>query len=353
MKNTIEKKFTDKDIKKFISPIIHSFNEEIKLYVQFSGRKIIDLNDIDAINEDNVLARSKGINHSDILAIEEDFKKGIRYNEPVPVLIYNKKTKKYQPLSCYHRLQAFKNLKYINYIFDVYELTTDDPIKCEATKIRLMNILNSTPPAPKKTTDNESLISTVDRLIELNVIKRDEVSVKKELKIQSPRITKERLEKLIKNICNRFDIPQKRINYTESDLKNFLDKNNEKYTIGGQYDKKRRCYGYNAPSGYVQQRMMFAFAKYNKTGKTSTILLHTEKLKNKKTVEEGREDMINEVNQFYETLDSVYEYKLKTGKYPVKFPAFFPSNTETESKQIKNCEFIKINPKKIYTKKIA
>lgn len=353
MKNTIEKKFTDKDIKKFTSPIIHSFNEEIKPYVQFYGRKIIDLNDIDAINEDNVLARSKGINHSDILVLEEDFKKGIRYNEPLPVLIYNKKTKKYQPLSCYHRLQVFKNLKYINYIFDVYELTTDDLINCEATKIRLMNILNSTPPAPKKTTDNESLISTVDRLIELNVIKRDEVSVKKELKIQSPRITKERLEKLVKNICNRFDIPQKIINYTESDLKNFLDKSNTKYTIGGQYDKKRRCYGYNAPSNYEIQRILFALTKFYKTGKPSTILLHTEKIKNKITVEEAREAMLNSIKRFFETLDSVLEYKLKTGKYPVKFPAFFPSNTETESKQIKNCEFIKINPKKIYTKKIA
>jgi hypothetical protein len=63
--------------------------------------------------------------------------------------------------------------------------------------------------------------------------------------------------------------------------------------------------------------------------------------------------MCNNINHFYEVLDSVIKYKLKTGKYPVIFPAFFPSNTETESDQIKNCKFIKINSKKIIDKKLA
>lgn len=352
MKNIIEKQFNNDDIKKFTFKIIDTFADEIQPYVKFYGRIIVDIKDIFISSEDNVLARSKGVNYADILKVTEDFKAGIRYEEQLPVLLYNRIKKRFEPLSCYHRLEAFKNLNYKNYVFDVYEFTTIDTIICEATKLRLMNFLNSTPPAPRKTTDNESLISTIDKLIDLNVIERNEDSVTKELKIQSPRITKERLEKLVKNICNRFHIPQKIINYTESDLKNFLEKSETKYVIGGQYDKKRRCYGYNAPSGYEQQRILFAFSKYYKTRKPSTILLHTENIK-KKTVEEARKIQIKSVNVFFKILDSVFKYKLKTGKYPVKFPAFLPSNTETESDQIKNYKFIKINSKKIIDKKLA
>jgi hypothetical protein len=119
--------------------------------------------------------------------------------------------------------------------------------------------------------------------------------------------------------------------YTAEDVKEKVS--NEGYKIAGHYDPVRKKAGWAIKEGYEYEYVVNAIRKFNELGQESYFLLHTKAPTEGRDLNDKRESMVEEIARLETALESVIQYREKTGRFPWVVEGFLPQDNKSGETQ--------------------
>jgi hypothetical protein len=331
---------------KTLDPEKVTFTKIVSPGVRFKDRIIISLDDIHnpPLKKDNSV-RSAGKNVQHIQRLETSFTNGIDYSLMPPTVrehtsIESGHITKYSIVTGHHRFEALRNLGFIEWIFDIYEIPADGQYGYEDA-VRTFQ-LTENDHRPSYASTEADVVNTVVRLISHSskLVSPEEASIKNYVDSvcrnmhhnTRAKVVRDVVRKLAKNGCLVY---RDFLTYTAQDVQDFLAKNTD-YVCGGNFDFKRKKHGWSVLEGYEYEFMVNAAKKYHDTGVESYFTIHTKSPTEKFSVQDKRKKMVNQFAELENTLLSVFEYYEKHKKFPWNVEGALPQDmTANEEVYIK------------------
>jgi hypothetical protein len=320
---------------KTLDPSKVSFGSITSPGVKFKTRIIIKLDEIHIppLKKDNSV-RYSGKNTSHIQKLQGSFANGIDYSKMPPTVreftqIIDGKIKKYELITGNHRIEALRILGFTEWIFDIYEIACDNYGYEDA--IRTFQ-LKENDHAPSFANSEDDVVNTIVRLISHSskLVKPDEDSIREYVDDvcsnmhwgTKAKIVRNAVRKLIKSGCIVYrDV----ITYTAQDVDDFLT-NNTNYVCGGNFDFKRKKYGWSVLEGYEYEFLMNAAKRFSEKGIESYFTIHTKSPTETYDINDRRIKMVEQFKTLEGSLLKVFEYYTKNGKFPWHIEGALPQD---------------------------
>lgn len=330
---------------KTLDPLLVTFGQIISPGAKFKKRIVIKLDEIyvPPLKKDNSV-RTHGKNVSHIQRLQNSLKNGFDYSKMPPVArevsrIFDGKITKYELVAGGHRFEALRNLGFTEWIFDIYDIPCDD--YGYEDSIRTFQ-LKENDHAPSFANTEDDVVNTIVRLIahSSKLVQPNEDSIREYINEvcsnmhgnTKAKIVRDSVRQLLKNGCNVYrDV----ITYTAKDVEDFLSKNTD-YVCGGNFDFKRKKYGWSVLEGYEYEFLMNAARRYSEKGIESYFTIHTKSPTEAFDVNDRRQKMVQQFKSLEDSLVKVFEYYSKNGKFPWNIEGCLPQDiANKEEKYIK------------------
>ena len=315
--------------------------------VEYIDRRIVDFSKIHIPPMKYNPVRKKGKNYNNIQRLTESFRNGISYSEPPPIVrekvqLIDGHTYEYELIAGNHRLEALFSNNYSKWIFDVYAIVGNANCTYEDSLRTLQ--LDENDHSPHLETSEDDAVNIICRLLDHNskIVKPDADSIRDYLDAHCKNMHGNTKGKVISDIIrnqkknNGVLVYSDIVNYTAPDVDDFIDQKTD-YVTRGEFDKKRKSFGWSVLEGYEYEYVMNAARKYSETGSNSYFICHTKSPTEKYPLKEKREKMMNKFSKIETALLDVMSYYEKNKTFPWKVEGFLPQDVKSGEK-----DFIKV-----------
>jgi adenylate kinase family enzyme len=143
--------------------------------------------------------------------------------------------------------------------------------------------------------------------------------------------------KVIKNVIRLLKktgqkVQQDFVTYTAQDVIDFIKGENLDIVVGGNFDHKRKEFGWSVLEGYPHEFVLNAAKKYAETGSKSYFTFHTYRPLDNQTVEDKREKMRTHLSSVEESMVKAVEYYQKNGVFPWRVNGYLPQDVANKEK---------------------
>lgn len=330
---------------KSLDPSKILFGEIVSPGTKFLYRKVLKLNKIYSPSgtKSQNPTRSKGKSAQHIEKLKLSINSGIDYSEMPPVVMEKSRLEhgeitEYDLICGWHRMEALKQLGAEEWIFDVYEIPHGSEYGYEDAVRTLQLMENDHSPTFSSTEDD--VVNTIVRLIanKSKLVEPIEDSIRDYVNLvcknmhhgTKGKIVSDSVRKLITNGCQVYrDV----VTYTADDVREWMKKNTD-YVCGGEFDFKRKAYGWSVLEGYEYEFLVNAIKRYSDTGMNSYFTLHTKSPTEKFSVDDRRKKMKQQFSSLESDLLKVFEYYKKNKNFPWHIEGCLPQIVATEEKYI-------------------
>ena len=280
--------------------------------------------------------RKNGNNIVNVQKLTQSLARGIHYDKMPPIV--RKKSRivdghhyEYELICGNHRFAAFRNNDIKEWVFAIYELAQDG-YSFEDSIRTLQLIENDHDPALESS--DEDISNIVARLISHGsaLVTNDEYSIRDYVETYCRNKHWQTKAKIVRKAVRLSGAYQEVVTYTAKDAFRWLDTNTT-FTYAGNYDAKRRKYGWTVLEGYEYEYLVSAMKKYAETGRESYFVCHTKAPTEKNTLEDKREKMQDAFAELEDHLVQVFEFYKETGRFPWNLEGFMPQ----DHKNKENC----------------
>lgn len=312
--------------------------------VRSTTRIFVAIDDILVDPLDNTV-RYGGTDSSLVQDLKNDFLRGVRYTEFLPVIEKLPVSKKYDNdgkvkyyilRDGFNRVTALKELGVTHYWFDVVEFGYDG---VPAERARNDFALNSNYHAPSKSSSDKDIYNAVSNLVSEDLLEKDFMKIKDYIR-EICGVTPARSHNIASQVCANAGIAPSIYTWTNAQIKN---RETEYFGVmsGGAYDNEREQYGYTMLEDYEKDAVMNVINKYFEernnriTEGKSYVVAHTKLPTTEADLEERRFRVMEEYNRRIEGLIAVCDFYKENGTLPFELLGFLPqTRVENENAEI-------------------
>jgi hypothetical protein len=274
-------------------------------------------------------ARKKGKDAAHIQSLKVCFSHGIDYSQ-MPPIVYKKHQiidgvhYDYVLIAGWHRFEALQSLGYDKWIFGVYQLAQDG-YSFEESYVTLQNLENNH--KAQKDSSEEDISNSIGRLIShgSKLVTKDEASIRDYVEMVCSNKAWQTKAKIVRMAVRASGAHQDVVTYTADDAFKWIAKETD-FVVAGEFDNKRKKYGWTVLEGYEYEYVVSAAKKFAESGKGSYFVCHTKPPTEKKDVNDKREGMLKAFNQLDNALLEVFDYYKKNNKFPWNVEGFLPAD---------------------------
>jgi hypothetical protein len=296
---------------------------------KFDKYEVITLSKIyqPAPNENYTRKKGKDISH--VQSVKICLTPGIDYSI-MPPLVYKKHQiidgvhYDYVLVAGWHRMEALQSLGYDKWIFGVYQLAQDG-YSFEESYGTLQNLENNH--KAQKESSEEDISNSIGRLIThgSKLVTKDENSIRDYVNFVCSNKPWQTRSKIVRMAVRASGAHQDVVTYTADDAFKWIAKETD-FVVAGEFDNKRKKYGWTVLEGYEYEYVVSAAKKFAESGKESYFVCHTKPPTEKKNVTDKREGMMRSFNQLDNALLEVFDYYKENGKFPWSVEGFLPQD---------------------------
>jgi hypothetical protein len=262
---------------------------------------------------------------------------GIDYSKMPPV-VYKKsfikdgKHYKYILVAGNHRFEAFEQCDFKEWIFSVYEFGREG-YSFEESVYNFQLLENNH--GPQLESSEDDVVNMISRLIDRGsrLVNNEEDSIRAYVDDVCSNKHHQTKGSIVRRVIRQCGAYQDVVTYTAADTFKWLRENTD-YTYAGEYDKKRRKYGWTVLEGYEYEYVINATRKFAETGKESYFVCHTKPPTEKYGLDEKRLKMKEAFNSLEDSLVEVFNFYQETGRFPWNTEGYLPQNHLTKENDI-------------------
>jgi hypothetical protein len=136
--------------------------------------------------------------------------------------------------------------------------------------------------------------------------------------------------KAVKQVMAKLNTYRRIVTFTADDAFTWIQSNTN-YATAGEYDAKRKKYGWAVLEGYEYEQVFNAMRKFAETGKESYFICRTKAPTKKQDLNTKRQGIIKEFEYLEDCLLDTFKYYQEKGKFPWHAEAFIPQDTDLEN----------------------
>jgi hypothetical protein len=303
--------------------------------VQFDHYDVIPFDEIYVPPMTENFIRKKGKNPNNVEKLAQSFSRGIQYDKMPPVVrkhsqIIDGKHYKYELVCGNHRFEALTKVGVDRWIFGIYEFAVNG-VSYEDSIRTFQLIENDHSPALESS--DEDISNVISRLIDKgsDLVKNDEDSIRAYVEKYCKNKLWQTKAKIVRQAVRLAGAYQAVVTYTASDAFRWIDQNTD-YTVAGEYDSKRKKFGWTVLEGYEKEYVMSAAKKFAESGKPSYFVCHTKPPTEKNDLNDKRKNMMDSFEQIEQSLIEVFNFYEKNGKFPWRVEGFLPQDHKANEK---------------------
>ena len=328
-----------------LDPIKVTFSILASRGAKFISRQVIKLDDIyippikgDTFNS----ARRNGKSPFHVQSLANSLQQGIDYTKMPPVVRPEPKQidgniYKWTLVAGNHRLEALRSINVDEWIFDIYDFNTSDSASFEDAIATFQLRENNFAPALASTEDD--VVNVISRLINhgSKMIEPNEDSIRNYVDDVCTYMHGNTKNKVIKNVIRLLKktghkVHQDFVTYTAQDVNDFIEIQKLDIVVGGNFDHKRKEFGWSVLEGYPHEFVLNAAKKYAETGNKSYFTLHTYRPLDNQTVKDKRDKMLSHLSSVEESLVKAVEYYQENGVFPWRVNGYLPQDIANDEK---------------------
>jgi len=326
-----------------LDPIKVTFSIIASRGAKFFKRQIIKLDDIyippikgDVYNS----ARRNGKSPFHVQSLANSLQQGIDYTKMPPVVRpdpkqIDGKLYKWTLVTGNHRFEALRSINVDEWIFDIYDFDSTDKASFEDSISTFQLRENNFAPSLASTEDD--VVNVISRLINhgSKMIEPNEQSIKDYVDDVCTYMHGNTKNKVVKNVIRLLKktgqkVHQDFVTYTAQDVVDFIKGQRLDIVVGGNFDHKRKEFGWSVLEGYPHEFVLNAAKKYAETGNKSYFTFHTYRPLDKQTVKDKREKMLSHLSSVEESLVKAVEYYQEHGVFPWRVNGYLPQDISNE-----------------------
>jgi hypothetical protein len=332
-----------------LDPSAVTFGKLSSIGTKFINRQIISFDDIyippmkgDKTNS----ARRKGKSPFHIQNLASSLKQGIDYSKMPPVVQrsakqVNGKIYQWELVTGNHRLEALRFNDCKEWIFDVYDFSSSDMF---STKDAISTFqLRENNFAPELPSTGDDVINVIRNLIQEGslMISPDEESIKDYVDNVCTNMHGNTRNKVVAQVIRVLKnsgqkVHQEFVTYTAQDVTDFIKGEKLDIVVGGNFDHKRKEFGWSVLEGYPHEFVLNAAKKFVETGNKSYFTFHTYRPLDNQTVKDKRDKMLSHLSSVEESLVKAVEYYQKNGVFPWRVNGYLPQDVSNGEKSYIN-----------------
>jgi hypothetical protein len=305
---------------------------------RYKDRKIVKLSTIYISPAVDNPVRSKGLDYTNVQKLTKTLSMGINYSKMPPVVRWNPRIidgvhYDYELITGNHRITAMKSLGYTEWIFDIYEFATDDISYEDSVRTFQLQENDHEPALASSTAD---VVNMISRLIQQNssLVTNDEKSIGAYISKFCPNLNWQTQGAIVRRAVQANGAYQDIVTYNAENLKKWL-KLNTNLVNEGEYDKQKDMYGWSCLSRYEHEVIFNCIKKYSQTRKESYITCHTSAPTEKYSLQQKRENIIENFEVLEDALIDIMDFYNKNKRFPWQVLGFYPQDRKNgESKMI-------------------
>jgi hypothetical protein len=302
--------------------------------VNYKASKVIEFKDVYIAPREYNHARvtSKDPNHVTLLM--DSFTNGIEYDRRPPIVrekarqidgvIY-----KYELVCGHHRLEAMKRLGYDRWIFWVYEIGLNGYTP-EASRVILQIVENDH--AAVLPSSVEDAVGAIIYLLSTSSeqVQNTEQSIRDFVDTYCKNMNGNKKGKVVRQVMAKAGTYRRIVTFTADDAFEWIETNTN-YSKAGEYDARRKKYGWSVLEGYEYEQLFNSIKKFSETGKESYFICRTKAPTKKADLNTKRKGIINEFKHLEDCLIETFKFYQENGRFPWHVEAFIPQDTELEN----------------------
>lgn len=302
--------------------------------IKFDKSDVIEFKDIYIAPQEFNHARVTSKDPNQVQLLMDSLSNGIYYDRKPPIVRYNPREidgviYKYELICGHHRLEAMKRLGYDRWVFWIYEICLDG-YSLDDCRITLQLQENDHPAALSSSADDAAgaiiwLITHGSRLVE-----NTEQSIRDYVDTYCKNMNGNKKGKVVKQVMARLGTYRRIVTFTADDAFTWIEKNTD-YTKAGEYDSKRKKYGWSVLESYEYEQLFNAMRKFAETGKESYFICRTKAPTKKADLNTRRNGIINEFGTLEDCLLETFKFYQEKGRFPWSVEAFIPQDSELEN----------------------
>ena len=306
----------------------------------------VSFDDITIDDETGNVARfDAGIDPAHVHALKTSFHAALLITEELPAL--SEKThpapKKYILKYGFGRVHALIELGLDGWFFNVIKKkkSEDSEELVDLSQSEWEDVsLYENEPVPKKHNKEQNIIDTAIKKIGRGDLDNTETCIFDHLKKIFPNRPKPSLNRIKEAVMEASNTKQKHTYYTESKIKLWMkDHSSEDYVFNGEYDEKRKMYGFSCKHGTLNRTFISALKKFAETGHKSYVVMHFGEVSGNSSMAQKRVLGINEYVSIRRSFKEMYGKDIEF----LTLLGAFPQITDVEDKK----KLVKLNIPKI------
>lgn len=273
--------------------------------------------------------RKKGKNLVNVQKLTISTSRGCHYDKMPPIVekksrIIDGQHYEYELLCGNHRFEALTNNDYDQWVFAVYKLAQNG-YSYEDSLRTLQLVENDHDPALESS--DEDISNIISRLIAKGskLVSADEDSIRNYVETYCRNKHWQTKAKIVRQAVRLSGAYQEVVTYTAKDAFKWLEQNTT-YKYAGEYDNRRKKFGWTVLEGYEYEYVVNAIKKYANEDRESYFICHTKPPTEDSPLEYRREDMLETFENLEESLKKVFEFYQENGRLPWKVEGFMPQD---------------------------
>lgn len=283
--------------------------------------------------------RKRGKNLVNVQKLTISTSRDIHYDKMPPIVekksrIVNGKHYEYELVCGNHRLEAFLNNGFTQWVFAVYKLAQNGYSREDSLRT-LQLVENDHDPALESS--DEDISNIIARMIKhgSKLVSNNEDSIKEYVETYCRNKHFQTKAKIVRQAVRLSGAYQDVVTYTSKDAYAWLDQNTT-YRYAGAYDNKRKKFGWTVLEGYDYEYIFQAMRKYAQEECESYFICHTKAPTENSPLDERREGMIESFEAIESNLLEVFDFYKKNKRFPWRVEGFLPQDHKNnEDKFIK------------------
>lgn len=302
--------------------------------IAYHDSKVIEFKDIFVGPQSNNHARAKTKDPNQVQSLMVNFANGIYYDRRPPIVRENPREidgviYKWELLCGHHRFEAMKRLGYDRWVFWIYKICLDG-YSLDDCRITLQVLENNHDSSLTNSAEDAAgaimwLINHGSRLVE-----NTEQSIRDYVDTYCTNMHANTRGKVVRQVMAKAGTYRRIVTFTADDAYKWIESYTN-YAKGGDYDSKRKKYGWSVLEGYEYEQLFNAMRKFAETGKESYFICRTKAPTKKEDLHTKRQGILKEFGYLEDCLLETFKYYQENGKFPWQAEAFIPQDTELEN----------------------
>lgn len=312
-----------------------SFSGLISPGTEFVDNYVLDLSEIYVPPMADNPVRKNGKNLVNVQKLTQSFSRGIQYDKMPPVVrkcsrIIEGHHYKYELICGNHRFEALQNNSYTKWIFSLYNFALNGYSFEDSVRTFQLKENDHSPALEASDADISNIVA---RLIAhgSSLVQNNEDSIRNYVETYCINKHYQTKAKIVRQAVRLSGAYQDVVTYTAQDAFDWIA-DNTTYAVAGEFDSKRKKFGWTVLEGYEYEYLVSAMNKFAESGRESYFICHTKAPTDKMTLKDKRKRIIDNFEKLEDNLIQVFEYYKETGKFPWNVEGFMPQDHKNNEK---------------------